>query len=187
VEAPIGALVTELLAFCGGSFTESARLLMGGAMMGQILPSAQVPIVKGSNGILALATGEIPPPVEASPCIRCGRCVDACPMGLMPLEIAKRARCDDLKGSLDFGLEDCLSCGSCAYICPAHIPLVQYLEFAKGELASRRRSEQKAKETRRLITLRQTRLARQEMANKEAAARRQAEKRRARQRTKAEV
>lgn len=176
LEAPIGALVEELLAFCGGA-PAAARLLMGGPMMGQPLPSAQVPIIKGANGILALTAAEVRLLGEPSPCIRCGRCVEVCPMGLMPLEMSKRARHDNLDGALDFGLIDCISCGSCAYACPSRIPLVQYFEYARGALESRQRAEQKARETRRLLEQHQARLAREEQAKAEAAARRQAEKR----------
>ena len=134
-----------------------------------------MPIVKGTNGILALTAAETLT-VEPSPCIRCGRCVEACPMGLMPLEMSKRARRDDLDGALAFGLIDCISCGSCAYACPSRIPLVQYFDYARGALEIRQRAEQKAKETRRLLDQRQARLAREERAKAEAAARRQAEK-----------
>ena len=178
LEAPIGTLVEDLLAFCGGA-TDITRLLMGGPMMGQPLPGTQVPIVKGTNGILALTAAEARLTATPSPCIRCGRCVEACPMGLMPLEMSKRARHDDLDGALEFGLIDCISCGSCAYACPSHIPLVQYFEYARGALEARQRAEQKARETRRLLEQRQARLARAEQAKAEAAARRQAEKRQA--------
>ena len=178
LEAPIGALVEDLLAFCGGATGEIAKLLMGGPMMGQPLPSQQTPMVKGTNGILALTAAEAQLSTP-SPCIRCGRCVDACPMGLMPLEMSKRARHDDLDGALGFGLIDCISCGSCAYACPSHIPLVQYFEYARGALEAQERAEQKAKETRRLLEQRQARLARAEQAKLEAAAKRQAEKQRA--------
>lgn len=184
LEAPIGALVDDLLAFCGGA-PAAARLLMGGPMMGQPLPGTRVPIVKGTNGILALTAAEARLTVTPSPCIRCGRCVEACPMGLMPLEMSKRARCDDLDGALDFGLIDCISCGSCAYACPSHIPLVQYFEYARGALEARQRIEQKAKETRRLLEQHQARLAREEQAKAEAAARRRAEKERAKAHAKA--
>ncbi len=179
LEAPIGTLVEDLLAFCGGVTEAPARLLMGGPMMGQPLPGTQVPIVKGTNGILALTAAEARLEATPSPCIRCGRCVEACPMGLMPLEMSKRARHDDLEGAEAFGLVDCISCGSCAFACPSRIPLVQYFEYARGALEAQQRAEQKAKETRRLLDQRQARLARAEQAKAEAAARRQAEKRQA--------
>ena len=175
LEAPIGALVEDLLAFCGGASKDTVRLLMGGPMMGQPLPSTQVPIVKGTNGILALTAGEARL-TEPSPCIRCGRCVEACPMGLLPLEMSRRAHHDDLDGAMDFGLIDCISCGSCAYVCPSSIPLVQYFEYARGALEARQRAEQKSQETRRLLERHQARLARDEQAKAEAAAQRRAEK-----------
>jgi len=100
-------------------------------------------------------------------------------MGLMPLEMSKRARHDDLDGAEAFGLVDCISCGSCAFACPSRIPLVQYFEYARGALETRQRAEQKARETRRLLEQRLARLARAEQAKAEAAARRQAEKRQA--------
>ena len=100
-------------------------------------------------------------------------------MGLMPLEMSKRARHDDLDGALAFGLIDCISCGSCAYACPSHLPLVQYFEYARGALEAQERAEQKSRETRRLLEQRQVRLARAEQAKVEAAAKRQAEKQRA--------
>jgi electron transport complex protein RnfC len=175
LEVPIGTPIAELLDFCGGLTQPTARLLMGGPMMGQSLPSPAVPVVKGLNGIVALTASEaqtVPP----TPCIRCGRCVASCPMGLMPVELTRRIHHEDYQSALDFGLIDCIACGSCAYACPSHIPIVQYLNFAKGELADRQRAEQKTKEIRRLTEQRQERLAREAWLKAEAAARRKAER-----------
>ncbi|MEZ5582826.1 MAG: SLBB domain-containing protein [Candidatus Competibacteraceae bacterium] len=158
LEAPIGTPVAELLAYCGHQPERTARLLMGGPMMGLPLPNTSVPIVKGLNGVLALTAAEVAEQVS-HPCVRCGRCVEACPMGLMPVEMAKRSQHGDTQGALDFGLESCMVCGSCAYACPAHIPIVQYLDFAKGELAERARVEQKAQATRRAAERHQARLS----------------------------
>jgi len=176
IEAPLGAPVAELLDFCGANLTEAERLLMGGPMMGQPLPNVQVPVVKGTNGVLALAVGEARARVPEAPCIRCGKCVDACPMGLMPVDMVRNIRHDNLQGAQDFGLVDCMACGSCAYVCPSQIPLVQYLEYAKGELAERQRAEQKNKEIRRIIEQKEERLAREAQAKAEAAAKRKAER-----------
>ncbi|MER2601257.1 MAG: electron transport complex subunit RsxC [Candidatus Competibacter phosphatis] len=176
LEVPIGALAADLLAYCGGVSDESARLLMGGPMMGQPLPGPQVPVIKGTNGILALTPDEIGEASEPSPCIRCGRCVEACPMGLLPLELSKRARGEDWEGIQALGLSDCMSCGSCAYVCPSHIPLPQYFAYARDMLAAQRREEQKARRTRELMEQRQARFERQERAKAEAAAQRRAAK-----------
>jgi len=132
VEALIGTPVQHLFDRCGGFVEEPAKLILGGPMMGTPLPSTDVPTIKGATGVLALSKKEIPRS-EAAPCIRCARCVDACPMGLLPLEMAKRSRVDDFEGASEFGLSDCILCGSCAYVCPSHIPLVQYFQYAKGK------------------------------------------------------
>ncbi|HEX4940184.1 MAG TPA: electron transport complex subunit RsxC, partial [Candidatus Kapabacteria bacterium] len=96
VETRVGVPVQNLLDFCGGLTEAPAQLLMGGPMMGMVLPNAQAPIIKGATGVLALSRHEVPR-ADASPCIRCARCVDACPMGLMPLEMAAHARADSFE------------------------------------------------------------------------------------------
>lgn len=181
---PLGTLVSDLIEACGGLKEIPARLLTGGPMMGQVLPHARVPVVKGTNGIIALTAREIGAG-GTGPCIRCARCVEACPCGLMPLEMAARARSGDLDAALDYGLGDCISCGSCSYVCPSNIPLVQYFNFAKGALADRREQQRRVEETRRLAEARRKRIEDQEREKAEAAARRKAE-REAKQRAAAE-
>jgi electron transport complex protein RnfC len=171
LEVLIGTPIFELLEFCGGLKDEPGRLLMGGPMMGQVLPSIEVPVVKGLNGVLALTTEETNN-AHSGPCIRCGRCIAACPIGLLPLEMAARARCNDFKGALTYGLIDCIGCGSCTYVCPSQIPLVHYFNYAKGELEQRQRLAQKTIETRKLTEARTARLERQERERLKAAARR---------------
>lgn len=163
VEALIGTPVSHLLKVCGGVKQEPAQLLMGGPMMGMVLPSADVPLLKGSNGVLALSKQEVNAR-QTAPCIRCGRCVQACPMGLMPLEMARFTRSDNLDGANNAGLRDCILCGSCAYVCPSHIPLVQYFEYAKGQQTEQRNSQRKADLSKKLV------IARNERQEREAAA-----------------
>lgn len=175
LEVPLGARVQDLLDHCGGTPTPPARLLMGGPMMGQVLPHTQVPIVKGSNGVIALTAREIRT-ADPGPCIRCGRCVSACPCGLAPLEMAARIRAGDMDGAADRGLADCVACGACAYVCPAHLPLVQYFQHAKGVLADRREQTQHQERIRRLAQRRRERQEAEARAKAEAAARRKAER-----------
>lgn len=167
----IGTPLDDLLAYCGGFTSPPARLISGGPMMGQPLPSTRVPIVKGSNGVLAL-TGKELANDTVMPCIRCASCVRACPCGLIPLEMASYARAGDLEGAVGFGLLDCIACGSCAYVCPSNIPLVQYFNYAKGELTARQREEHNQMETRRLAELRNDRMEKQKQAKREALAKR---------------
>jgi len=175
VDVLLGTLVSELIEFCGSYKNKAERILMGGPMMGQLLPTTDVPIVKGSSGIIALTKKEVAQH-QTMPCIRCGSCISACPCGLLPLEMANRARKGDIDGAVEFGLMDCISCGSCSYVCPSYIPLVQYFSFAKGMLVTRQKEKQHQEETRILATQRIERVERENQAKAEAAAKRKAEK-----------
>jgi electron transport complex protein RnfC len=175
LEVPIGTLVEELFRFCGGFRETPVRLLMGGPMMGIQLPNTQIPVVKGTSGVLAFTAQEITDS-KVSPCIRCASCLRACPIGLQPLEMVARIRAHDLTGAIRLGLKDCIACGSCSYVCPAHIPLVHYFNYAKGELAARERFKLKQEATRKLAEERMQRLARLAREREAAAAARQAAK-----------
>jgi electron transport complex protein RnfC len=174
VLAPLGTLASDLLAFAGLK-SEPARLLMGGPMMGAVLPHATVPTIKGTAGFLALNDDEIVVP-EAGPCIRCGSCTSACPIGLLPLEMAANVRIGNLAGAASLGLSDCIACGCCAYICPSHIPLVQYFTHAKGELWSLERGKLRLEASKRLVAERAARLEREAKEKAMAAAKRKAER-----------
>ncbi len=176
LEVPLGTLASELVAFCGGLTEEPARLLLGGPMMGHALPHLDIPIVKGSNGLLALNAAEVGQDTGEQPCIRCSRCVEACPLGLLPLEMAARVRNGDVEAANDFGLADCISCGSCSYTCPADIPMTHYFNYAKGELTRRRLEKAKSEETRALAQARQARMERLAAEKKAKAAKRKAER-----------
>ncbi|MBK1734984.1 electron transport complex subunit RsxC [Halorhodospira abdelmalekii] len=181
-EAPIGTPFSYLIEQAGGLHCEPARILAGGPMMGQVVP-IEAALAKGTNGVIALTAAEIREPAGL-PCIRCGRCVEACPMGLMPFEIANRAAADDLDGAAEQGLGDCLSCGSCAYVCPSSRPLVQLFHYARGRRADNAAAKQRAELQKRLAEQRQERQRLAAEAKKRAAAERR--KRRAAQKQKEE-
>ena len=173
LEVPIGTLVSTLFEFCGGFKTKPARLVLGGPMMGIELSSALVPVVKGSSGVLALTAGEVGSN-QPSPCIRCSSCVRACPVGLLPLEMAAHIRAGDLSGAVSLGLKDCIACGCCSFVCPSHIPLVHYFNFAKGDLMAQERAKLKQEATKKLAEERIARMQRIERERAEAAAKRKA-------------
>lgn len=157
LRVPIGAPLQALIKHCGGFTQEPVRLISGGPMMGQPIPGTNIPVIKGSNGLIALSADEVES-AEEMPCIRCASCVQACPCGLVPLEMAATIRAGSLDSSVGLGLLDCIACGSCSYVCPAHIPLVHYFNYAKGELAARQRAKHKQGETKRLAEARTERM-----------------------------
>lgn len=175
LEVPIGTLASDLIKFCGGVTEEPARLLMGGPMMGTALPHMDIPIVKGTNGILALNRSEVELAERTHQCIRCTRCVGVCPLGLVPLEMAAHIRSGKVDSAVDFGLNDCIACGTCTYVCPSNIPLTQYFNYAKGELAAKREAAKKSEYTKALAQARTERLEREKREKKEKMAKRKRE------------
>lgn len=145
VIAPIGTYYKDIIKFCGGYKGEPKKLISGGLMMGVTQPHDSMPVQKGNNGILALGESEIDT-APASECIRCGRCVRACPMNLMPVNIDKAYqanRIDEMR-ALKPGL--CLNCGCCSFSCPAKRPLTYTVQRAKFAVnAANKADAEKAK------------------------------------------
>lgn len=128
--APIGVPYQTLVDHCGGLTQEAGRLVAGGPMMGFALAHLDTPVTKGTSGITVLTHDELRRSEETN-CIRCGRCVDVCPMHLMPTRIALAARAGNLAMAQRFHMHACVECGCCAYTCPAGIPLVQLIRTGK--------------------------------------------------------
>lgn len=122
---PIGAPLRHLLETCGGLKEESELILTGGPMMGVALQSLDVPVMKDTNSLVCLTKWERKPDAPGGVCIRCGKCVRACPMHLAPAIIRRALEDGDRDKLSKFHLEDCNSCGCCSFICPAQIPLVE--------------------------------------------------------------
>ena len=169
VEVPIGTKVSDLVEFCGGFAVRPERLVNGGPMMGQPLPSLDVPVVKGTSGILALTAEEINDR-PTNPCIRCGTCVTICPCGLSPVEMSAFIRKDNLENAAKLGVMDCISCGSCSWVCPSHIPLVHYFNYAKGMLNDQERERRKNDRVKTLVEARLIRIEKVAEARKAALA-----------------
>ena len=134
----IGTPVSYLLTLAGGLTSDAARVIAGGPMTAQPLGDLDVPVVKGMSGVVALTAAEAAPIVHADqPCIRCGRCVDACPMLLHPYAIANYADRRLWDGCERFFALDCIECGCCSYVCPTNRPLLQLLRVGKGALMTK--------------------------------------------------
>ncbi len=135
--APIGMSVRDLVDAAGGFRFPPAKAICGGPMMGVAMPSLDVPITKTTSGLVFLGGGDAFE-FSSSPCINCGRCVEACPMGLVPSEISQAVESGDIPLAGRLHVESCFECGCCAYVCPARRPLVQHNQRAKAILAARR-------------------------------------------------
>ena len=174
-EVLLGTPVHELMAQAG-LHSDTTGYLMGGPMMGFDLPSDQVGVTKATNCLIAMSDALFPPAPAALPCIRCTRCVDACPADLQPQDLYWFARSDNFGKAQEFHLFDCIECGACAYVCPSHIPLVQYYRYAKSEIWARERDKNAADAARARHDFRQFRIERdkqekaEKLAQKERAA-----------------
>jgi len=135
VLAPIGVSFGALIAFCGGLTPDAARLVAGGPMMGFAFSNPDTPVTKGAGGLTVMSQEEVRAG-EESACVRCGKCVDACPMNLVPTKIALASRHQDIALSRRYNIMACFECGSCAYTCPAHIPLVQLIRAGKARVVA---------------------------------------------------
>ena len=134
-DALLGMPANHLLALAGIDSTLHKDTIVGGSLMGKYLLEDDSPISKTSNCIIATSVNEFPSQPEAIACIRCGFCADACPAHLLPQQLYRYAKENQLDLLADHGLRDCIECGACAYVCPSKIPLVQYYRWGKEALA----------------------------------------------------
>lgn len=126
----VGTKISDIVDYLGGLQPGLKKVIMGGPMMGFSISSLDVPITKTTSALLFLSEDEIDTRPH-SQCIRCGWCLDACPMGLEPKEIGIYVEANKAEDTEPFGVFDCFECGSCAYVCPAKRPLVQFVRMAK--------------------------------------------------------
>ena len=131
VIVPIGTPIKDVIEFCGGYKSEPKKMLMGGPMMGIAIVSDELPILKQNNAILAFDENEAKM-YETTDCIRCGRCVAACPMNLMPTKLEKAAQKKDVEALNALDVMTCMECGCCAFSCPAGRRLVQSIRMGKA-------------------------------------------------------
>ena len=163
----IGTPMSHLLNLAGFKTAEANRLIMGGPMMGFALQDYAVPIVKTTNCILAPSQDELPEADQEQACIRCGMCVQACPVSLLPQQLYWFSKGKELEKLKTHNLADCIECGCCSYVCPSNIPLVQYYRSSKAAIREHDADHQRAEHSKARFEAREQRLI-QEQEAKEA-------------------
>lgn len=131
----IGTPISSVIQHCGGINNSIYKVIMGGPMMGIAQYSLDVPVIKGTSGILVFKKIKED---ETTSCIRCGRCVDVCPMKLTPNQIAEFVQKEMFANCKEYGVLDCMECGACGYTCSAKLPLVHYFKYAKLKLLTKK-------------------------------------------------
>ncbi|MCL2021912.1 MAG: electron transport complex subunit RsxC [Betaproteobacteria bacterium] len=160
LEVPLGASVADVLQYAEAR-PESDGCLVGGPMMGFLLPDYDAPIGKGANCLIARSPQFFPHKAPESPCIRCTNCAQACPQGLLPYEMYWWSRARDFAKAERHNLQECIECGCCSYVCPSSIPLVQYFRFAKDALRTAATKKEMADQARERFEFRQFRAERE--------------------------
>ena len=130
---PVGTKTRDLIDACGGMLPDAREVVFGGPMMGTALADLDAPVMKGTTGVVVLSEREVKPQ-RSYPCIRCGRCVDACPVFLNPQILGQLAKSERWEEMEEQNLLDCMLCGCCSYTCPSNIPLSQLFSMGKAAL-----------------------------------------------------
>ena len=138
----IGTPVSKAIELAGGVKYQPAKLLLGGPMMGFAQSSLDVTVMKNTSGILLIPAEQVSQ-YTSEPCIRCGKCVEVCPMDILPATISQAVENERFDWAAQLNVLACIECGSCSYVCPSHRPLNQHFKRAKAEIMAARRKEQK--------------------------------------------
>ena len=138
--AKLGTPIGHLISFCGGWRDEPpAKIIMGGPMTGFAVSNLDIPIVKGSSGIVVLPPEMVSDTNNYLPCVKCGKCAEICPMYFVPSMIGYYAEKKRYRDAEEFGIFNCIECGSCSYICPSRRPLIKFIRKAKGQIMARKK------------------------------------------------
>jgi len=130
---PLGTPFSHIIDECGGLKEDVGKIIMGGPMMGISQYTLDIPVIKGTSGILVLTKKEALLREEKA-CIKCARCIDHCPMGLLPTTLVRLIKGEKWDSSKEYNINECIECGCCSYVCPSKIPLVQYIKLGKLQI-----------------------------------------------------
>jgi electron transport complex protein RnfC len=133
----LGTPVSHLIEACGGYATEPGKVILGGPMMGMATHTTEVPVLKGTSGVVVQSLDEVTEGVYG-PCIRCGMCVRSCPVRLTPNELGNHAEMELWDRVAELDVMDCIECGCCTFTCPSYRPLVQFIRRGKAEVRARK-------------------------------------------------
>ncbi len=139
----IGTPIADIIEYCGGLTDDAAKIILGGPMMGMAQYTTEVPVIKGTSGILVQTESEVPASAYHD-CIRCGKCVSICPMCLLPNLLGIYAEKQMFAEAEAAGVLNCLECGCCVYVCPANRPMIQMIKHAKASIMAKRRKAKAA-------------------------------------------
>ena len=135
---PVGTSIQNVIDYCGGVADDAVKIVVGGPMMGVAQFDLHAPVMKATSGILVLTKDEVAENPE-TPCLRCGQCVGACPLNLMPTKLARYSQLNRFDDAEEAGITVCMECGTCSYTCPANIPLVQWIRLGKQKVLQMQR------------------------------------------------
>jgi electron transport complex protein RnfC len=137
----IGTPMRNVFEHCQTDFSKVKKIIMGGPMMGLAQSDIEAPVLKATSGLLTLDGSW--PGIRAHQCIRCGNCVNACPVHLVPSSLAKYIEKEMYEDAEDWNVSDCIECGSCAFVCPSRINLVHFMKLGKFHVTAARKKAQK--------------------------------------------
>ncbi len=140
---PIGTPLSDILDYCGGIKENTKKVVVGGPMMGIAQFDFDAPVMKATSGLLALTEEEINDK-EETPCLRCGKCVEVCPLNLLPTKLARYSQLSRWEDAENIGVTVCMECGTCTFTCPANIPLVQWIRLGKKKVITMQRERQQS-------------------------------------------
>jgi H+/Na+-translocating ferredoxin:NAD+ oxidoreductase subunit C len=138
---PVGTQLGDVLDYCGGVRDDAAEIVFGGPMMGSSQPDMRTPLIKGTTGVVVLTEREVKPK-RTYPCIKCGHCLDSCPVFLNPSMLGLLAQAGRYEEMQEAHLADCMLCGSCSYVCPSNIPLSQMFALSKAAIRKQQAADQ---------------------------------------------